>query len=315
MALPTNTTGSAGLAPEMKTYYDRRLLVRTTPMLLYSKFAQERNIPRNNGKIVEFRRFTSLATATTPLTEGQPPTLKSLEVTNITAEVSQYGDGVSFSDLVSTTTIDPLLSETTDILADQAAESIDEITRNKLVAGTTVLYGGDATARNELVAADTFDIATLRRAVLQLKINRARKINGFYHAIIHPRTEHDLIGTAEWIAANQYAGSQRIFDGSIGTLYGVKFWVTDVAPVIADAGAGSTEDVFQTLIFGANAYGIVRLAGHNLRTIYKPLGSAGTADPLDQQQSMAWKVTFTVKILNDLFMARVEHCTSTGDNA
>lgn len=309
------TTGSAGLSDEMKTFYDRLLLERTTPTLIYTMFGQKRGIPKNGGKTVEFRRFSSLATATTPLTEGQPPTLKDLTVTNLTATVAQYGDAVGFSDLVSTTTIDPILTETTEILADQAKETIDEIVRDILVTGTNVNYAGAATSRVTVASTHTLKTAEIRQAVLDLKLNRARKINGFYQALIHPRTAHDLQGETDWVTANNEHRTGRVFDGSLGTFYGVKFWESDVAAVIEDAGVGGTVDVYQSIFLGANAWGMVDLAGHNLQTFYKPLGSAGTADPINQQQSMGWKVTFTAKILNDAFMLRVEHATSTGDNA
>jgi N4-gp56 family major capsid protein len=97
-------------------------------------------------------------------------------------------------------------------------------------------------------------------------------------------------------------------------LYGVKFWVSDKASFVADAGVGGTVDVYLTLVFGADAFGLVSLAGHNLEAIYKPLGSAGTADPLNQQSSMGWKCTFTTKILDQAWMVRIEHSTSTGAN-
>lgn len=304
------TTGSAGLSDEMKTFYDRVLLERTTPELRHLSFAQQRNIPRRNGKTVEFRRFSSLAVATTPLTEGTPPTLKDLTVTAITATIAQYGDAVGFSDLVSTTTIDPILTETTEILSDQAAETIDEVFRDIIVAGTSVLYADTATSRITVAAGMLLTPAEVRLAVLQLKINRAKKINGDFQVILHPRAAHDLMESQEWRDANQYAGSRRIFDGSLGRLYGCTFWETDKAKVYA-AGGASGIDVYATLFIGKNAFGVVNLAGHNLRTYYKPLGSAGTADPIDQQQSMGWKVGFTGKILNDLFMVRLEHAVST----
>lgn len=304
------TTGTATLSDEMKTFYNRLLLERTTPTLIHTMFAQKRPIPRNSGKTVEFRRFSSLATATTPLTEGSPPSLKELTVTAITATVAQYGDAVGFSDLVSTTTIDPILSETVEILADQAAQTIDEVVRDVLVAGTNVQYASTATSRATVAAGMTVTVAEIREAVLDLKIGRARKINGFYHALVHPRTAHDIQGLAEWVTANNENQTGRVFDGSLGTLYGVKFWESDVTKVFAGAGSAAI-DVYATLILGANAWGMIDLAGHNLQTIYKGLGSAGTADPINQQQSMGWKVTFVAKILNDAFMLRLEHAVST----
>lgn len=315
----TMTTGTAGLSPEMKIYYDRRLLARALPVLLHSKFAQKRGIPKRGGKSIEFRKFSTLGVSKTALTEGVPPAGQSLVATAITATISQYGDGVKFSDLVETTTIDNVLEETTDLLAEQSGESIDELIRDVLVTGTNVQYwDGTRAARVNIAATDILNVATVRRAVLTLNLARASKISGSFHAIIHPRQAHDLQGTTEWVNAQQNAAargdSNRLFEGSLGELYGVHFWVSDKVSFVADSGAGSVVDVYLALFFGANAYGIVDLAGHNLKTIYKPLGSAGTADMLDQEQSMGWKVAFVTRILADEFMVRVETSTSTGAN-
>jgi N4-gp56 family major capsid protein len=293
----------------MKTFYDRVLLEYTVPTLLHANFAQTRNIPMGSGKTVEFRRLSLLATATTPLTEGVPPTLKDIAISAITATISQYGDAVGFTDLVSTTTIDPILTETTQLLAIEAGETIDEIVRDIIVAGTTIVYAAARTSRVTVANTDLFTVADLRKVVRTLVVNRAKRIGGFYQAIVSPRVSFDLQGTAEWVTANQYAQSGRQFDGSLGELYGVKFWVTDKAKVFTGAGAAGI-DVYASLFFGANAYGIVNLDGHSLKTYFKPLGSAGTADPVDQQQSMGWKVAFTAKILNDAFMVRYESAVS-----
>lgn len=303
------TTGSAGLSPEMKTFYDRVLLERALPVLLHANFGQTKTIPMHGGKTVEFRRFATLGTATTPLTEGVPPTLKDLTVTAITATVSQFGDAVGFTDLVSTTTIDNILTETTALLGEEAGETIDELVRDVLVAGTTIVYAAGRTSRVTVASTDTITVADLRKVVRTLVVNRAKPINGYFQAIISPRVAFDLQGTAEWISANQYAQSGRQFDGSLGELYGVKFWVTDKAKVFAGAGAAGI-DVYASLFFGQNAFGVIGLDGHSLKSFYKPLGSAGTADPVDQQQSMGWKVTFTTKILNDAYMARYESAVS-----
>ena len=304
------TTGSAGLSAEMKTYYDRRLIARALPRLLHNKFAQRRLIPKRNGKIVEFRKFSTLGVKTDSLTEGIPPALQSLEVTTVTATVEQKGAAIGFSDVVATVAIDPILEETTDLLAEQAAESLDEIYREVLVAGTSVQYASTAAGRVNVTAAMILSVAEIREAVLTLTLNRAQKIDGFYHAIIHPRTAHDIQGTTEWVTANNEHRSGRVFDGSLGTLYGVKFWVTDKAKVFTGAGAAGA-DVYASLFFGANAFGIVDLAGHNLQTIHKPLGSAGTADPLNQQQTMGWKCMVGTKIISQEYMLRVEHGVST----
>lgn len=309
------TTASAGLSDEMKTFYDRVLLTRTVPKLVHAKFGQRKRIPMHGGRIIEFRKFSGLAVATTPLTEGVLFTsLKDLTVTATTATVSQYGDAVGFSDLVSTTTIDPLLTETTEIQGEQAGETIDEVVRDVVAAGTTVMYANTITARGSLTASDTITPADVLRIALQMEINRARKIDGSWQAITHPRVIFDLMRTQEWRDAQNYHRTGRIFTGEVGELYGVRFWTTDKAAVFEDEGDGSTVDVYTVLVFGQEAFGIVDLAGHNLQTVFQPLGSAGTADPLKVNQTMGWKATFGVKRLQEAFMLRYECATSTGSN-
>lgn len=310
------TTGTSGLSAEMKTFYDRVLLERTIPKLLHAKFGTPKRIPANAGKVVEWRKFDGLANATTPLIEGTLYNdLKELNVTSITGTVDQYGNAVGFSDLVATVTLDPLLTQTTQILAENAAVTLDALDRDDLMSqGTTVLYANGRTSRVTIAAGDIATVTDLRKIALQMELNRARKIEGFWQAITHPRVIFDVQATSEWVNAQQYAQTGRQFDGSLGTLYGIKFWSTDVAKVYTDAGVGGTVDVHTMLVFGENAFGRIELAGNNLETIYKPLGSAGTADPLNQQQTMGWKATRGLKVLHQAYMLRYECSTSTGAN-
>lgn len=76
-------------------------------------------------------------------------------------------------------------------------------------------------------------------------------------------------------------------------------------------GAGlNNAEVTATLIYGQNAFGNVSLDGNgkNVGIIVKPVGSSGALDPLDQRGTVGWKVKgYTMKILQDLYMVRIEH--------
>lgn len=76
-----------------------------------------------------------------------------------------------------------------------------------------------------------------------------------------------------------------------------------------EAGAAG-RDVYSTLILGSNAYGVSEISGGGLQYIVKQLGSAGTADPLDQRATVGWKATKAVKRLVEQYMVRIE-TTST----
>jgi N4-gp56 family major capsid protein len=43
-----------------------------------------------------------------------------------------------------------------------------------------------------------------------------------------------------------------------------------------------------------------------METIVKPLGSAGTDDPLNQRSSVGWKAMTTTQILNQAWLVRIE---------
>ena len=72
-----------------------------------------------------------------------------------------------------------------------------------------------------------------------------------------------------------------------------------------EAGAEG-RDVYSTLLLGADAYGVTEITGGGLQHIVKQLGSAGTADPLDQRATCGWKATKTAERLVEQYMIRVE---------
>lgn len=78
-----------------------------------------------------------------------------------------------------------------------------------------------------------------------------------------------------------------------------------------DAGAEGCS-IHATLVFGKDAYGVIDVEGKGaLETIIKPCGSAGTGDPLNQRATVGAKVmAYTAKVLNDLWIVRIEHGVS-----
>jgi len=86
------TTTTTQIPVNLQGYYDRNLLERAVPELLYSLFGQTRPIPKNAGTRANFRRYGNLTLATTPLTEGSTPAGSQLAATDIYVTLDQYGD-------------------------------------------------------------------------------------------------------------------------------------------------------------------------------------------------------------------------------
>ena len=85
---------------------------------------------------------------------------------------------------------------------------------------------------------------------------------------------------------------------------------TGVGGVAVKSTTGTSADVYLSLIFAMNAFGIVPLRGNAIKTFLKPRGSSGIADPLDQVGTLGWKAKTTQVILNDNFMTRIESSAS-----
>ncbi len=75
--------------------------------------------------------------------------------------------------------------------------------------------------------------------------------------------------------------------------------------IYPNGGSSDGKPVYTTLVLGADAYGVTGLAD-TLETIMKPLGSAGSADPLNQRATMGWKAHHMCKILEPLYMVKIE---------
>ena len=296
-------TANASLSVEMKTFYDMTLIDEASPQLVYNQFGQKRPIPKNGGKTIEFRKFSSLPKATTPIQEGVTPEPGALEVTKLEATVEQYGYYIVQSDVLELTSLDNTIIEATKLLGKQAGVTLDTITRDILMTGLNVLYAGGVETRGAVTANIT--VADVVKIVAKLRAKNAPTINGDYVAIIHPYVAHDLMRDPEWIDAHKYATPDNIYSGEIGKVGGVRFVQTSEAKIIENG-------IFQCLFLGDNAYGVTEITGGGLQTIVKQKGSAGTADPLDQRSSIGWKAMTTAEILVPEYMVRYECKSSFG---
>ena len=237
----TNVTTDSGLSVEMKVFYSDYLIDNAVPKLVHDQFGQKKPIPQGKGKTVEFRKYSPLPKALRPLTEGVTPDGNKLNVTNLTATVQQFGDYIALSDILLMTAIDNNLVEATKILGNQAGATLDTITREVINAGTNkicgareraaryLLVGGDSTPANN----DYLSVLVLKKGVRWLKAQNTQKIDGYYIGIANPDTLFDLMCDPEWISANQYAGSRKIFEGEVGEIAGVRFVETTEAKVFA----------------------------------------------------------------------------------
>lgn len=296
-----------------KTYYDRTMLEWAKAQLVYAQFGQKRPIPRNSGKVVEFRRWTLFTPnkVTQALTEGVTPSSQSLGQTKVEATIAQYGAYVEISDLLDLTAYDPVINDSAELLGEQLGIVVDNVTRDAMIADASTQFAGGRANANAITATDYLTVDEIRKAVRTLKGNKARRFSGngrsgHFVCIVDPFATYDLQSDSLWQDVSKYSNAEQIYAGEIGRLFGVVFVETTEGYVANNSGS---IPVHHSLIFGADAYGVIDVAGSGvLQTIIKPRGSAGTADPLDQRSTVGGKVMgYTAKVLNALWIIDIQH--------
>lgn len=296
------------ISVENQTFYDTALLKRCLPLLTFYEDGLKKRIPEGKGTSIEWRKFGSLAAVDTPLTEGVTPAGKDLNITAIVAALSQYGDYVVVSDVLDMQAKDPVITETSELLGEQAGLTVNKLIASELAKGTNVRYAGTAAQRSEVTANDVLTGQLVKKAVRDLRKNNIPTFaDGYYHATISAEQAYDLMSdTADggWIDANKYAGARKLFSGEIGEFGGVRFRVSSETPTVDNEGVA----IHQALIYGKDTYGVPEIGATAAKPkiIVKAKGSAGTNDPLDQRSSIGWKNMFAVKRLNELGIVRVE---------
>jgi len=296
--------------------YNRALLERLTPELLLTNYGESgMGAVKNAGDTQSWRRYNSLAVATTPLVEAVTPDGINGTVTKISATVNQYGNYIQTSDRMDVTALDPVITQYSEIMGENAGESIETIVRDIVGAGTNILYAASRVSRITVAAGDkitALDLLKIRRLMKRAKVKKIKLPNGKlgYLAFMHTDVVMDLMQTQEWKDQNTYTDVSNRIDGTAGQMYGIYVIEYDLAQKFAGAGAVAC-DVFGTLIIGKGAFGIPDIAGSaKPKMMVKLAINSGTEDPLEQRNTVGWKALFTTKILNDLCIVRYE-CSAT----
>ncbi len=306
-------TTTAVLPPAVREYYDRLLLMTAYPTLVFTKFAQKRVLPEKMGDTIVFRRYSRLSTVPIPLVDGITPPGAPLSVTDIKARVDFYGNFVTITNQVELTVEDRVLNEASRLLAQNLAQTLDEVTRDVLASTSSVLQcanGVNGNTPTELTKAD-IDIAVRTllsndaEMISEVVVGRdafgTTPVRPAFWAYLDTDLLDDLEQVANFAHSSQYSNQQSVLDSEWGATGNVRWLYTSVGSVSA-----ATPAVYNNFIIGKEAYAVVHLRSETGEFYVEPLGAAGSADPLHQRGSVGWQHPFVARILNDAFMLNLE---------
>jgi len=313
MALPTGSfTGTGDISNLVKAAYDQyvRMALRSIPVMrsLADVKPVQQAMP---GSSVVFSIYSDLAAATSTLTETLDVSSIALgNPSQVTVTLNEYGSAVTTTKKLNLTSFNDVDAALADIIAYNAADSIDSVVATVLTGGTNVIYGGNATTTNTIDSADTISVADIRNAVTELRTNKALpRLGELYAAYLHPRQAADLraeSGTGGFQDIVKYTDnvSKTIIPGSVGVIEGAFVVETPRVPFAANTNSPAV-NVYKAVVAGREA--LAEAMGQDINTVIGP-----EIDALRRFRTIGWYYFGGFARLREAALYRIETSASAG---
>lgn len=321
------------------------ILAHAIPVEVLGITGMQRQMPKNNGKTVVYRRYLPYGGATTnsntinrwsvsaaahELTEGVTPTADTLIPQDITVTLKQYGCLYEVTDQAVDTYEDDVPAE----MKKQAGERVGllrEMIRYGIIkAGTNAYYSGGTT---RATVDEKLTLTLLRKISRNLQANHAKRITSIlapspnigtlpveasYLVFCHSDCEADIRDMAGFKHVSEYGSRKPIHEQEIGSVENFRFITSPELASYADSGAaigttgcysttGTLIDVYPVIVAGEDAWGQVALrGGDSLDPTWIPPGQKDKSDPLGQRGFVGAKFYMNCTTLNEGWMAVAE---------
>lgn len=311
MAIPGGTLStSADITSLVKTAYDQyvRMALRSIPVMRAVADVKpvQQAMP---GSSVVFSIYSDLAQKTSTLDESTDVSSIVLGNPNtVSVTLYEYGSAVTTTKKLNLTSFNDVDAALANIIAYNAADSIDSVVAGVLTGGSNVIYGGNATGTNSIDAADTLSVANIRKAVTELRTGKAvPRLNDLYAAYVHPRQAADLraeTGNGGFQALTQYVDRTPFVSGSIGVIEGAYVIETPRVPFAANTNTPAV-NVYKAVICGQEA--LAEAQGQDINTVIGP-----EIDALRRFRTIGWYYFGGFARLREAALYRIETASSLG---
>ena len=307
MAVPTGTsTGTATITSLVQTAYDQyvRMALRSIPLM--RSIADVKPVQQAMpGSSVVFSIYSDLAAATSTLTETSDVSSIALgNPTQVTVTLQEYGSAVTTTKKLNLTSFNDVDAALADIIAYNAADSLDQVVASVLTGGSNVIYASSATSTNTIAAGMTITTADIREAVVQLRTNKAvPRIGELYAAYLHPRQSADLraeTGTGGFQELSKYVDRTPFVAGAVGVLEGAFVVETPRVPFAANS---NSINVYKAVVAGREA--LAEAKGQDISTVIGP-----EIDALRRFRTIGWYFFGGWSLLRQAAIYRIESATS-----
>ena len=309
MAVPGGTlTTTSSISNLVQTAYDQyvRMALRSIPVMraLADVKPVQQAMP---GSSVVFSIYSDLAQATSTLTESSDVSSIALGNPNqITVTLNEYGSAVTTTKKLNLTSFNDVDTALADIIAYNAADSIDAVVASVLTSGTNIIYAGTATSTNTITSSMKISVQDIREAVTELRTNKALpRIGELYAAYLHPRQTADLraeTGTGGFQALTQYVDRTPFVAGAVGVIEGAFVVETPRVPYAANSGS---VNVYKAIIAGREA--LAEAQGQDISTVVGP-----QIDALRRYHTIGWYYFGGFNILRTAALYQIQSAATNG---
>lgn len=284
------------LTGEMMTYYERVFLKRAQYELVLKEGGQMRSHSANNGKVIQFNRYSPLTIQDTALTEGNNPPVSTITSAQVSAVLAEYGLTIKMSKFLTLTSIDVNNREKISLLGQNMGETLNRLVRTELENGTERF--NNAKVASSVASSDTFDSSEVRDVVTLLEEAKARPYeDGYFLGKTNTHDKNKLLADSTWINAKTYSDVKDLYQGEMGELYQVRFLLNIDGKTSTGTGAASTVTLYHTYIHGADSFGCYDLEGDKPKLIIVP-DEVDSGNPAGRFSLASWAGSYVSKILN-----------------
>lgn len=294
----TNPNLTSTLSPEVSTYYEKVFLARAEYELVLKEGAQVRTHPANEGRTVNFTRYTPLGIVTSPIGEMSNPVTCNITACTVAMTLSEYGITTNHSKLLTLTGIDSSMKEKIELVGQNMGETLNRLVRAELENGTA--YYGNDHAIDTLAAGDNLDACNIRLMVQKLELAKAKPYkDGMFIGKTDPISKYKLLGDTTWVNGKTYSDIKDLYNGEMGELYQVRWLLNkDVSSGTEAASLAASAVVrYYTYVHGDQSFGTYDLSQDKPKLYILP-NVVDSNSPAGRISIVSWAGSYATKLLN-----------------
>jgi len=300
------------------------------------KFGVPAFLSKKSGNQIHWQRKKSLAPIRVALVEGQAPSGTVFQYEKVIAEIKQFGAWMPITDQVVDLHENNVTKDMIESQGEQAGITAEMVMWDVITNGTSVTYAGGKTQRVDVV--DTLDASMIRHAQKMLRRMKGTKftqvakstpqygtksVESAYIAVCHTDCEDILRALPGFKLVADYGTGKTVCDDEFGQFEQTRIVTSPEFDSILDAGGvtgatgmesngGANVNIYQMIVLAKESFGHIAVRGEKfplggpIKPIVRQPGNATPGDELGQTGSIAWKMYFNAKILNDTWLERLE---------